>query len=261
MIKKIGLQTFTIRKDIKTVSGLENELRHYVSLGIKSFELSRIKFNSEEMEVLKMLKDELGIKYIASQITLGKIKSDFDFMMEFSKKLDIKYLEVSVIPLKNFLKGKEGIKALGRELDKIGKRTKEHGISLLFHHHNFELIKFENKISLDLLIDETDSKLVNFICDTYWIAKSGYNPAKFIADRLSRVRGVHLRDNHFYFKTGKFSSTDTTIGQGTIDFESITALDKQGLIEFYSIEQDTDNPKKDIKQGYDYLKNIIETSN
>ncbi len=227
MIDKIGLQTFTIRNDIKTIVDMEGALRYYNGNGIKRFELARIKFNSEELELLKKLKSELSLSYIASQITLKRILKDFDYLMRFSKELGITYLEVSVIPTLSFLRKKKGIIDLSKKLNELGKRTKEHNVKLLYHHHNYELISYDDKLSLDILIDNTDSDLVNFVCDTYWLARSGYNPAKFIGDRINRIKGLHLRDSKFYHKWSKFDFTDTFIGDGTIDFAEIVKLDKK----------------------------------
>jgi len=258
MIEKIGLQTFTIRNDIQTPQEIENSLRFYSSKGIKKFELARINFFKEDLNVLLKLKHELGLEYTASQITLKKIIKKFDFLIEFSNALDIKYLEVSVIPFIYFLQKQNGIIELSQKLNELGRKTKERGINLLFHHHNYELIKYNDKLSLDILMNNTDSNLVNFVCDTYWLARSGYNPSSFIQSRIDRVKGLHLRDNKFYYSFGKFNYTDTTIGDGTIDFESILNLDKLGNIDFYSIEQDTQNPREDILRSYSYLNELCE---
>ena len=129
-------------------------------------------------------------------------------------------------------------------------------MKLLFHHHNFELIKFGDDISFDVLMQSTDTEHVNFVCDTYWLAKSGYSPAKFIEDRIQRIKGVHLRDNIFQFKGGKFKTKDGALGYGTIDFASVLKLDKKNKIEFFSIEQDTKSPEEDILKSLDYIKSI-----
>jgi len=256
MINKVGIQTFTIRKQIQTLSRLENTFRYYAKQGIKNFELSRLNFNRDEMLALQKLKDELELTFTASQITLKNIIRNFDFLMEFSTTLGIKYIEVSVIPMRSFLKKEKGIIELSKTLNELGARTKERGIGLLFHHHNFELIKFSDSISFDIIACNTDKELVNFVCDTYWLARSGYDPAKFISDRKDRIKGVHLRDNRFYYKFGKFQSKDTAIGDGTIDFKSIVEDDLENKIDFYSIEQDTPIPQKDIMKSYDYLEKL-----
>ena len=256
MLYKIGLQTFTIRQNIRTPDKLEHTLAFYASKGISNFELAKIKFNSKELNILKALQINCGIRYSACQITLKKIIKNFEFLIDFCSKLNIKYLEVSVIPFMHFIKGKKGILELGRILNELGKKTGQKGIMLLYHHHNFELIKFNNDISLDVLIENTNMEYVNFVCDTYWLARSGYNPVKFTEDRIHRIKGIHLRDNLFEFKKGRFRSTDGALGEGTIDFYSILKPAINKKIDFYSIEQDTNNPEADIMKSLSHIKYI-----
>ncbi|MBN2880370.1 MAG: TIM barrel protein [Clostridia bacterium] len=257
MLNKIGLQTFTIRKNIKSPDGLEKTLEFYLRMGINNFELSRIKFDEGVLNALSKLKETHGINYTACQITLKKIISNFDFLMEFCSKLDIHFIEVSVIPAGSFLAGRKGIVELAAKLNELGKKMEHRGVRLLYHHHNFELIKFGEDISFDLLMKSTDADYVNFVCDTYWLAKSGYNPAKFIEGRIDRIKGVHLRDNIFEFKRGKFISRDGALGDGTIDFAAILKNDWHRKIDFYSIEQDTKKPEEDILRSYNYIRKIL----
>jgi len=260
MIEKTGIQTFTIRNDIKSIADMRNSFEFYAKQGIRRFELARINFNQQELELLAALKEDLGLVYTSIQITIDKIEKQFDFLIRFCHRLDIKYIEVSVIPTISFLKKKKGLMALGERLNALGTRTKEHGIRLLYHHHNYELIKYDGVLSLDLLMANTKNDNVNLVIDTYWLARSGYDPAGFIEKRISRICGLHLRDCAMHWRLGRFYYSDTQIGTGTIDFQRILSLDKYENIHFYSIEQDTSNPKGDIILGLQYLKNLIKNN-
>ncbi len=257
MKDKIGIQTFTIRKGLKNLDDIEKTLSLYCEKGIKNFELSRITFSKEELILLKKLKEKYNITFFASQIPLKKIEDNLDFLLEFSNELNIKYLEVSVIPIMSFLKGKEGILKLCQRLNELGKKTKVKNVNLLYHHHNYELIQFEDYTYFKLLVENTNKDYVNFVCDTYWLGKSGYCPHGFIKKNINRIVGVHLRDNYFYFKRGKFVSKDTYLGNGTINFEEILKLDEESQIDFYSIEQDSEKPFEDIFKSYNYLLQLI----
>ncbi len=257
LIDKIGIQTFTIRNQLKTLPEMEYTISSYCEMGIKNFELARIKFSREELLLLKSLKEKYKINFSGSQITFTKINKNLDYLLYFSKELDIKYLEVSVIPMTKFFKGKDGILELCNDLNICGEKIKKSGVKLLYHHHNYELIKYDEKLSFDILLDNTSTDNVNFVCDTYWLARSGYSPFKFIENRITRVRGVHLRDNILEFKLGKFFNSDTYVGNGTIDFQEIKNIESYNFIDFYSIEQSSSNPYIDIEKSYNYLKKIL----
>ncbi len=246
---KIGVQTFTVRKHIKSPESLRKTLMKLHKLGFTNFELARIKYNAQTLKVLRELKEELGLTYSTTQIPMNKIKSNFEFLMQFSNQLDIKYIEVSVIPLKNFFKKKVGILDLALELNQLGQKTQEHGVSLLYHHHNFELIKFEGKMSIEYLLENTDSKYVNFVADTYWLAKSGVSPYEFVANHQDRIKGVHIKDVLLVNQLLSFKYTDTTVGQGSVNFKQIINMD----IDFFSIEIDTQNPFADLKSSLEHL--------
>lgn len=258
MIEKIGVQTFTIRKLINTPEKLYTTLLDLSRSGIKNFELARISFSKEELAVLLKLKRQENLNFSVCQIKLKDIEKNLDWYQEFCNMLDIKYLEVAVIPMKSFLKREKGLLKLSDRLNILGRRVKEKGINLLYHHHHFEMVKYNNKLSLNIIMDNTDPNLVNFVADTYWLARGGFNPAKYIDDNKSRIKGIHLRDYELNFKKFDFSITDSTVGKGTIDFKEIVDKDKNWNVDFYSIEEATDEPINALNESYNYLSKLCE---
>ncbi len=252
MINKFGVQTFTVRKHIQTPSDLKNTLIKLYEMGYSNFELARIKFDEANLKVLKELKKEYNITYSTSQIKYSLIQKDFDFLMKFSNELEIKYIEVAVIPMKSFFGKKSGMKALAKDLDELGKRTKEHGVNLLFHHHNFELIKMEDKLGIEHLIDNTNSEYVNFVADTYWLASSGFDPYTFINKYITRIKGIHLRDSKLVSTVLFFKCSDDVVGEGSVDFSKIVNLD----VEFFSVEQDSQEPFTDLNKSLEHLNKL-----
>lgn len=259
MIDKIGIQTFTIRKLIQTPDKMKEKFLELNKFGIKNFELARISFSEDEMKMLKTLKDTHGIRYSVCQIKLKDIEKKIDWYINFAKTLDIEYLEVSVIPIKSFLQKKKGLLQLSKRLNTLGEKLLNEGIKLLYHHHHYELVNFDEKLGLELLMNHTDSNYLNFVVDTYWLTRGGFDPTHFIDKHHDRIKGVHLRDYDLKFKRGRFSITDATLGQGRINFKSLVKNDAEWTIDFYSIEQATDTPMVDLKRSYEYIKNLIDT--
>lgn len=255
MLDRLGVQTFTIRKLIKNSVELRKTLTELGEMGYTHFELARMKYNREELAVLKELQERYHFTYVTCQIKMDVIIKRFDWLMEFSRELKIPTIEVSVIPLKSFLKKREGMLELAEELNALGSRTKEYGVELLYHHHNYELILMDDELGLIHLFNHTDPDLVNFVIDTYWLARSGFNPYSFIKEYEDRVRGVHLRDCNFYHKALSFKFRDEVVGRGSIDFKMFKS-DKLENILFFSVEQDSKNPIEDLKLSYIYLKEM-----
>lgn len=248
----IGVQLFTVREHCKTPEALRQTLLELHAMGYKRFELSRIQFNQEEMQVLKLLKAELNIMYTACQIPMPKIEKNFDWLMTFSKELGIDSIEVSVIPTISFLKKEKGLTELAEALNRLGERTRAHQIQLLYHHHHYELIQLSGRLGLDLLIEKTNPNLVNFVADTYWLARSGISPEFYIQKNRERIKGVHLRDSMQYFTLSGFKFKDCTLGKGTIDFSFVKRL--EGM--FLSVEEATNQPFVALQESISYLKKI-----
>jgi len=55
-----------------------------------------------------------------------------------------------------------------KELSEIGKKLASEGITLSYHNHYFEFEKFEGKVVLDILFEESEEKYLKAEVDTYW---------------------------------------------------------------------------------------------
>jgi sugar phosphate isomerase/epimerase len=254
MIKKVGVQTFTVREHTKSLKGIKETFIMLNEMGYKRFELAYLEFSNQTLELFKAMQEEYGFEYVTCQMTLSKIKNEFDFVIDFCEQLGIKTLEVSVIPAMSFLKKEKGLLELSNELNELGEKTSTYGITLLYHHHNYELFKMGDKLGIEHLFDHTDPKLVYFVIDTYWLARSGFNPGNFIDKHQSRIKGVHLRDCEMFYKMFSFKYKDQALGLGSVDFSFLNK--EYPSIEFYSVEQNTKTPFKDLKVSYDYLNNL-----
>ncbi len=253
MIENVGVQLFTVRKYTRTPDALEATLRRLHDMGYSRFELARLLFSPEEMAVFKRLKEELGLVYTASQIKLKVIQKRLDWLIEFSKTLGIGYIEVSVIPAKAFLSGEKGLRALAAELNALGAQVMEHGISLLYHHHNFELIRLGDRLGIDILLAETDSRFLSLVADTYWLARSGIHPGDFMERRAERVRGIHLRDCQYRFGGLRFVFNDCAVGDGTVNFGFLARLSGR----FMSVEQATEQPFEMLQRSRAALERLL----
>ena len=87
--------------------------------------------------------------------------------------------------------------------------------------------EFDGTTGYDILIKETDPKLVFFELDCYWITQAGLDPVEMLNRLGRRVRMLHIKDR----KPGFPSSNDmsqssahfTEVGTGSIDWPPILA--------------------------------------
>ena len=104
----------------------------------------------------------------------------------------------------------------------------------------------------DVLLAETDAKLVKMELDLYWIAKAGQDALAYFNKHPGRFPLVHVKDMD---NTPKKDFTE--VGRGTIDFKTIFAQSKKAGIKHYFVEQDkSDSPLESIKVSFDYLSKL-----
>lgn len=249
----IGLQTFTIRKAQK--KDMESAYLPLKKIGISDLEIARIDFNRKNAVKVKELVDKYGINPVSIQVKPKYVFGDVSGVVDFCNTVGCKNVVISMLPFECILGGEEKFYQFVDSLDNQYEIYKKHGITLAYHHHNWEYIRLSNgKTRMAELLSRTKS--IKFVHDTYWTARSGVDPAKQIDEFGDRLLGIHLRDLAFKKKLLDVVPHDTAVGDGVIDFERVlTAASRVGC-EYTVIEQKTDTPYEDIKKSYDYLSGI-----
>ena len=250
---KIGVQTFTVRKAQK--KSIEEAYLPLIDMGIRSFEVARIDFTEENALKLKSLKDAYGIEITSIQVKPKYVFNSSESLISFCNITDCKRIVISMLPFDCILGKEEKFYSFISKLDGLTEHYASHGITLGYHHHNWEYVRLSNgRTRMDELLEKTEK--IKFVHDTYWTARSGISPTRQIEDFGQRLMGVHLRDLSFYKKGLGVLPKDDRIGGGVIDFKSVfVALEKHADV-YTVIEQNTKSPYVDIKKSYEYCNAI-----
>ncbi len=89
----------------------------------------------------------------------------------------------------------DDFKRMAALANQIGEGAKKRGMEFAYHNHNVEFRKLESgKTGYDILLGETDPKLVKLEVDTGWVAAGGANPPALKAANAERVRMIHYKD-------------------------------------------------------------------
>ena len=248
-----GVQTFTIRKLQKR--DMEASYLPLIEMGILDLEIARIDFNPDNAKKVKALIDKYGIRPVSIQVKPKYVFGDVEAVVEFCKITGCKNVVISMLPFECILGKEEKFYSFVNSLDKQFDIYAEHGITLAYHHHNWEYIKLSNgKTRMAELLCRTEK--IRFVHDTYWTARCGIDPACQIREFGKRLLGIHLRDLAFKKKLLDVVPHDTAVGEGVIDFARVIAAAKDVGCEYMVIEQKTDTPYADIKISYDNLQKI-----
>lgn len=248
-----GLQTFTIRKYQK--KDMESAYLPLVKMGISDLEIARIDFTKANANKVKSLIDKYGINPVSIQVKPKYVFGDVDGIVEFCKITGCKNVVISMLPFDCILGKEEKFYNFLALLDKQYDIYQSYGITLAYHHHNWEYVTLSNgKTRMAELLSKTQK--IKFVHDTYWTARSGVDPVLQIKEFGTRLLGIHLRDLTFKKKFLDVIACDTVVGNGFIDFGRVIQAAEDVDAGYMVIEQKTDTPYDDIKQGYENLLKI-----
>jgi sugar phosphate isomerase/epimerase len=119
------------------------------------------------------------------------------------------FLQEPLRPLASFTK------IVGR-FNGIGERVAKAGLHFAYHNHGFEFTEQDGRIPYDVVLAETDPKLVKLQVDLYWLSRDSTKPPRYWFEKApGRYEMWHVKDLH------KVSRDYTELGNGTIDYTKI----------------------------------------
>ena len=144
----------------------------------------------------------------------------------------------------------DDFKKTSARLNEAADLCQKSGLTLAYHNHDFEFTKFGDTNGYEIMLQETDKKLVQFEMDLYWVVRSGNDPLSLFAKYPGRFPMWHVKDMD---KTD--NSINTEVGTGTIDFKAIHKEAKKAGLKHLIVEQEnfSKDPFVSIKQSFDYV--------
>jgi sugar phosphate isomerase/epimerase len=114
---------------------------------------------------------------------------------------------------------------------------------------------------LEILLAETDPKLVTFEMDVGWVAAAGHDPVALLAKHKGRFTLMHLKDIKPSTAANFALKMDPAdVGSGKLDWKRLlSAAYAEGVRNFY-LEQEPPFTRPRIeaaKIGFDYLNSVV----
>ncbi len=157
--------------------------------------------------------------------------------------------------------GVDVMKKLAASLQDSGKRAHEHGLELCYHTHAFEYEPMGGTSPLQILMGETDPKLVKLELDVFWATVAGHNPVALLKQYSGRVPLLHLKDKakailpEPQFNEKVPNELFKEVGSGSLDIPAVLKAANTAGVKHYFVEQDqSPNPLASLRQSYTYLK-------
>jgi len=260
--KLIGLQMYTLRDFLKTPADMAKTLARVRKIGYEYVQISG--FGTIESADLRALLDKNKLKAIGSHTGLAAMRENFKKVVDDLHALGIAYVAIPHLDSSKYTKAIYWSKE-AKSWNAIGKAFKKEGITLQYHNHEFEFVRFGDKTALDIIFESTDPEYLQAELDLHWVVRGGGCPIEWIYKMKGRMDQVHLKDMTIWQRTEKVDGNDKVlrspvmaeIGHGNLPWSGIfKALNDIGCSTWF-VEQDscpiTNDPFKSVAMSFNYI--------
>jgi sugar phosphate isomerase/epimerase len=231
-LKSFGIQLWSVRDDLaKDPKGVLKQLASYGYKQIESFEGAKGIFWGMSNTEFKAEMDKLGMKIISSHCDINK---DFEKKAAEAAAIGMKYL---ICPYKGPQKEIDAFKKFADEFNQKGEICKKNGIRFAYHNHDYSFATMNGEMGQDVMMKNTDSSLVDFELDMYWVVAAGQDIETWLKKYPKRFRLCHVKDRK---KGAPLTDKDESVvvGTGSINYPKILKTAKKYGMEYYIVEQE-----------------------
>lgn len=254
--KQIGLQLYSVRNEISR--DFTGTLQQLAKIGFPHLEAASYNngkfYGRDPKEFSKILADmgmRLSGSHTGSALLAPGDQQGWDFWkqnMAATVETGAEWIVQAGYP-EGQIKSIADVKRLADQFNKLGEMAKAHNLKFAFHNHVTEFHPLEGEIPYDVMLQNTDAKLVTFQMDTCQVLLGGGDCVSYINKYPGRFSNWHLKDAH------KEKNESTEFGKGRNDFASLFALEKKAGLSIYYIEQEayTVPPLEAVAHDFKFL--------
>ncbi|KAB7730244.1 TIM barrel protein [Rudanella paleaurantiibacter] len=239
--KAAGLQLYTLRNELG--KDLEGTIAKVAQIGYKKVENFGYAdgkfFGKSPKEYAALLKNN-GLLAPSGHYLLGKampnmkgtLMNDWSRAVDDAAELGQQYM-ICAFLFPDERKSLDDYKRYADLFNKAAETCKARGIQFGYHNHDFEFMNVEGQVPYDVLLKNTDPKLVKMELDLYWTVFAGKDPVELFKQNPGRFPLWHLKD---MAKTEKREFAE--VGTGSIDFARLLKAKKTAGLVHSFVEQD-----------------------
>ena len=247
----IAVQVYSVREEAEC--DFAGTMKKLGEMGYDGVELAGLYGKSAE-EIRDSIK-AAGLTAISAHVSYDELAGDLEKTLQDYETIGCRYI---VIPWLG--EDRRFGAALYEETIKgipvISEGCKKHGMTLLYHNHDFEFAKTpDGTYALDQLYAEVPADVLGAEPDTCWIKVGGPDPSEWLKKYSGRCPLVHVKD----FRRKADGVDLLALGEGEQDFPTLVKTAKECGAQWLVIEQDDHpygTPMGDMKKSLNYLKEL-----
>ena len=203
----------------------------------------------------KQALDRHGLSVISGHVPTEAFAADRDGTIQFYADLGTRIIAIPV-PDRKLWAGEASAsdwQAFGARLNTLGEACRAAGLYLLYHNHWQEMVAYDGKLAIHLLLDETDPENVGFEPDFAWIVKGGADPMALLQKYQGRCPCVHMKDLAPP-GTNEDQMGLADVGHGELDWNRILPAAREAGAQWYIVEHDMPKSHVDgITRSYNFI--------
>lgn len=268
MIKKLGVQLYSVRDFIKTEQDIRSTFKKLKEIGYDEVQTA----GSGEITYEKMgeIARECGITVQGTHYKFDTMKNDLEQTLIDHRALGTTNCGTGG-GMNQMGTTREGVENYIKEANAVADRLFEHGLKFTYHNHHREFNRLDGEdISImDMLVEGLNPEKTSFVLDTYWVATAGADVTYWIEKLKGRIDIIHLKDRGFTTvdygnpdERGRYIQLDyKEIGKGNLNWDSIISTAEKCGVKYYCVEHDDyfidNDPFKSLKVSADFLKKYM----
>ncbi len=264
----LGLQLYSVREFLpKDYAGT---LRQLGAMGYQEVEAAG--FFGHSAADVKQAMTQAGLHCVSAHYSLSDLQPNLDQLIQFGTDTGLRYLVCAAPMMRDPAKAKglswiAGLEAMSlddwkwnaEQLNRIGERVREAGMQLGYHNHYIEFHAHDGFLPYNVLLENTDPKLVTMEMDCGWVVIGGHKPEDYLTKYPDRYSMLHIKEFKLEGWTPGMEPVSTEMGRGSIDYKSIFAAAKNAPLRHIFVEQEAfpDMPAMEaLKTDADWLRGV-----
>jgi sugar phosphate isomerase/epimerase len=228
----VALQLYTVREQLK--EDFRKVVHRVAEIGYDGIQFAG--YGGLTAQEMRGLLAETGLQPAGTHTGLNVLEGALDQEMDYNLEIGNKWVICPSLPEAR-RSDLNGWREIAASLNKIGERCRDRGLLLGYHNHAFEFPQIPDGLpsdrGIDVLLGQTETELVFWEPDVYWIHKGGEDPATMIRQFKDRVPITHLKD-----ETKDERKTFAEVGEGSLDWPAILQASEESNVEWHCVEQD-----------------------
>jgi sugar phosphate isomerase/epimerase len=251
----VALQMWTVRQEAR--QDFPGTLRRIAALGYAGVEhVHSLGYGGLPARQVRALMEELGLGTAGGHVELAEWEADIGGIIADHCDLGARHVAVSWVQPER-RRDEAAYLQMAESLRTIATRCRDRGLQLVYHHHDFEFVRFGGQYALDLLLERVGPELLQVEVDVHWVARGGDDPVAYLRKVSERCPLVHFKDLNPVW-AGIRDHADprpfTEVGTGMIDFQAVARAAGHAL--WWIVEQDycAGSPWESVRRSLENLR-------